>query len=99
MTPRVCANCVLPETFPRIRFDEHGTCSFCLDFQDKGSREKKAADYREKFKRLVSDCKGKSGYDALMCYSGGKDSTYTLGVLKEEYGLSVLAVSFDNMIS
>jgi hypothetical protein len=96
MTPRVCANCVLPETFPRIRFDEHGTCNFCLDSQDKGGREKKAADYREKFNSLVSDYKGKSVYDALMCYSGGKDSTYTLAVLKETYGLNVLAVTLDN---
>jgi tRNA(Ile)-lysidine synthase TilS/MesJ len=31
-----------------------------------------------------------------MCYSGGKDSTYTLAVLREKYKLNVLAVSFDN---
>jgi tRNA(Ile)-lysidine synthase TilS/MesJ len=31
-----------------------------------------------------------------MCYSGGKDSTYTLAVLKEKYGLNMLALSMDN---
>ena len=31
-----------------------------------------------------------------MCYSGGKDSTYTLTVLRETYELNVLAVSLDN---
>ena len=96
MTLRVCTNCVLPETFPRIRFDEHGTCNFCLDSQHKETREGKATDYREKFNSLVSDYKGKSVYDALMCYSGGKDSTYTLALLKESYGLNVLAVTLDN---
>jgi hypothetical protein len=31
-----------------------------------------------------------------MAYSGGKDSTYTMSLLKLKYGLRVLAVSFDN---
>jgi tRNA(Ile)-lysidine synthase TilS/MesJ len=31
-----------------------------------------------------------------MCYSGGKDSTYTLAILKEKYHLNVLSVAFDN---
>ena len=96
MSARICANCVLPETFPRIRFDKRGVCNYCHDLQDKGSREKKAADYRKKFDSLVSEHKSQSSYDALMCYSGGKDSTYTLSVLRESYGLSILAVTFDN---
>jgi len=40
--------------------------------------------------------KGKSAYDALLSYSGGKDSTYTLSLLKEDYGLNTLAFSVDN---
>ena len=35
-------------------------------------------------------------YHIIMAYSGGKDSTYTMALLKEKYGLRVLAVSFDN---
>ena len=35
-------------------------------------------------------------YDVLMAYSGGKDSTYTLLLLRRKYGLRVLALSFDN---
>jgi len=31
-----------------------------------------------------------------MCFSGGKDSTYTLAILKEHYHLNVLAVTIDN---
>jgi tRNA(Ile)-lysidine synthase TilS/MesJ len=31
-----------------------------------------------------------------MCYSGGKDSTYTLALLAKEYGLKFLAVTYDN---
>jgi len=96
MEPKVCAKCVLPETFPRISFDRQGVCNYCLDSQGKEGRENKAAEYRQKFESLVSEYKGKSSYDALMCYSGGKDSTYTLAVLKETYGLNVLALTLDN---
>src|SRR5512136_2262288 len=96
MLPRVCANCVLPETFPRIRFDKEGVCNYCRHSQGKGSREEKAAQCRRKFDSLVLQYRGKSSYDALMCYSGGKDSTYTLSLLREKYGLNVLAVTVDN---
>jgi 3'-phosphoadenosine 5'-phosphosulfate sulfotransferase (PAPS reductase)/FAD synthetase len=37
-----------------------------------------------------------SSYDILMAYSGGKDSTYTMLLLKNKYKLRILAVSFDN---
>lgn len=96
MEPRVCSRCVLPETFPRISFDKHGVCSYCLESRDRERREEKAAEYRDRFGSLVSEYKGKSSYDALMCYSGGKDSTYTLAMLKERYGLNVLAFTLDN---
>jgi tRNA(Ile)-lysidine synthase TilS/MesJ len=35
-------------------------------------------------------------YDVLMAYSGGKDSTFTLDLLKNQYGLRVLALTFDH---
>jgi 3'-phosphoadenosine 5'-phosphosulfate sulfotransferase (PAPS reductase)/FAD synthetase len=38
----------------------------------------------------------RSPYDILMAYSGGKDSTYTMILLKNKYKLRILAVSFDN---
>ena len=93
---RVCAKCALPETFPGIRFNEEGVCNTCLDFKGIGSERAKKAEYKKKFEALLKEYRGSGTYDALMCYSGGKDSTYTLVVLKEEYGLNVLAVSIDN---
>ena len=39
--------------------------------------------------------KNKGQYDGLLCYSGGKDSTYLLYILKEKYGLNILAVTID----
>lgn len=45
---------------------------------------------------LIKQYGGKSEYDCLMSYSGGKDSTYTLDIFKNRFGLSILAVTFDN---
>lgn len=95
---RVCSRCVLPETFPGISFDEEGVCNHCRR-EEKGlakSPEKKLS-YRDRLDTLISDIKGTSPtYDAVMAYSGGKDSSYTLKLLKERYGLRILAITFDN---
>jgi tRNA(Ile)-lysidine synthase TilS/MesJ len=95
-TIKVCTRCALPETFPGIRFDEAGVCDQCLEFKGIGSEAAKQAEYRDKFEALLEEHRGTGTYDALMCYSGGKDSTHTLAILKEEYGLNVLALSVDN---
>jgi len=52
--------------------------------------------YREKFEDLIARFSKGSGYECLVCFSGGKDSTYTLDLLKNHYGLRILAVTMDN---
>ena len=93
---RVCTKCVLPETFPGVHFDKEGVCNFCLNYKGLKSDQLTKVKYREMFEDLVEEFKGSGTYDALMCYSGGKDSTQTLIILKREYKLNVLAVSIDN---
>jgi len=93
---RICKNCVLPETFPGISFDENGICNFCQEFKGIEHLKEKKKEYRERFSQLAEELRGKTAYDALVCYSGGKDSTYTLCALKEKYKLKVLAFTFDN---
>ena len=90
---RICAKCVLPETFPGIRFNGEGVCNICLDYEGVENLQTKKTEYKEKFETLIKEYKGKDIYDVLMCYSGGKDSTQTLTILKQEYGLNILAVS------
>jgi len=95
---RLCTRCILPETFPGISFDNEGICSHCRR-EEKAlakSPEKKAS-YRDRLDTLIADIKDTSPtYDAVMAYSGGKDSSYTLKLLKERYGLRILAITFDN---
>ena len=95
-SPRVCSKCVLPETFPGIHFDTEGVCNFCSATGASDSHRRDSTRYRSRFAALLKEHQGKGCYDAVMCYSGGKDSTYTLRIIKEEYGMRVLAWTFDN---
>lgn len=92
---KVCTRCVLPETFPGIKFDSEGVCNYCLDKRN-ANRPKEKIEYEQRFKDLVQQKKGQGCYDVIMAYSGGKDSTYTLGLLKQKYDLNILAITFDN---
>ncbi len=93
---KYCVKCILPETFPGIRFNKEGVCNFCIEFMGIEHLEDRKTEYRARFDKLIEDYKGSGTYDALMCYSGGKDSTYTLSILKEQYKLNILAITFDN---
>ncbi|MDY6950006.1 MAG: hypothetical protein SWE60_00705 [Thermodesulfobacteriota bacterium] len=94
---KICTQCVLPETFPGVRFDEQGVCQHCLGFRGKEYIEEQRERYRSKFQSLLDSHESLPGnYDVLVAYSGGKDSTFTLDLLKNEYGLRVLALTFDH---
>ena len=72
-----CTRCVLPDSFPGIRFNDEGVCNFCQEFKGIEQLDNKKTEYKQKFEKLLKDMKGKNEFDVLMCYSGGKDSTYT----------------------
>ena len=91
-----CNRCILPESFPGLSLDEQGICSHCARHGVQTQGEVKKAEYEKKFVRLLEEKKGVGTYDALMAYSGGKDSTYTLDILVHRYGLRVLALTVDN---
>lgn len=95
---KICQRCILPETFPGIKFDAQGVCNHCL--REESAREKapeKKAQYRERLDQLINSVKGTApAYDAILAYSGGKDSSYTLKLLQDRYKLRLLAFTFDN---
>ncbi len=95
-TAKLCAVCVLPETFPGVRLDESGICNLCREYQSASSEGEEQIKHRLRCEELFNQERGKHHYDALMCYSGGKDSTYTLALLKQQYRLNVLAATLDN---
>jgi tRNA(Ile)-lysidine synthase TilS/MesJ len=86
----------MPENFPHVTINPDGVCNFCGEYKGRADLDRLKRQYRKKMDALVSRVRGKSEYDVLMCYSGGKDSTYTLDLLKRRYGLKILAISIDN---
>ena len=93
---RICKQCILPDCYPGISFDSDGVCNYCRENRDKkrGAVDKKK--YIEDFERTVKDIKGKGkNYDCLVAFSGGKDSIYLAHLMKERYGMRILAVTID----
>jgi len=93
---QICKKCVLNERFMGIRFNEDGICNFCSSAKSVDNQRAVRRKYEAKFEKLIEEHRGKGSYDALVAYSGGKDSTYTLHLLLERYDLRILAYSFDN---
>jgi hypothetical protein len=92
---KLCTRCVLPETFPGIKFDEHGVCNHCRTAPSEQRNDRARQQAEERFATLIEEHKGRGCYDVIVGYSGGKDSTYSLSVFKE-HGLRTLAVTYDN---
>lgn len=93
---KYCKQCILPETFPGIRFDDQGVCNHCRTYRGEEATASLKQNYEKKFCDLLQKERKASSYDILVAYSGGKDSTYTLDVLVNRYQLRVLALTFDN---
>lgn len=85
-----CTNCLLPETFPFIEFDDHGVCNFCRNYkkmQVKGPQalEELIAPYRNSSKEP----------DCIVGFSGGRDSSYLLHYVKTVLRMNPIAYSYD----
>lgn len=92
-----CISCVIPETFPGINFDYEGVCSLCTKFKENKSPIISYEKLKIKFEKLIKENRSKKNkYDALVAFSGGKDSTFLIYTLKQKYSLNLLAVTFDN---
>ncbi len=96
MSKIVCKKCILDSDIPGITINEDsGLCHFCETYKPISSQEKD--DYLSQMEELFEEHKGREDYDVIFALSGGKDSSYTLYKLKQEYPfLRVLAVLFDN---
>lgn len=91
--PLRCARCVLSASFPAVAFDADGVCSFCRGGAVATTRAAVEA-ARLKVQELFAV--RTRPYDAILCNSGGKDSSYTLKLAVRRYGLRVLSFTLDN---
>lgn len=90
-----CSKCGLPETYETIEFNERGICNICTQHDFKIAEIDWSA-RKQLFNDLIEGHRGKHEYDCIVPFSGGKDSTFTLYHLVEEYSIKPLVVQFDH---
>ena len=100
-----CSQCVISSRVPYITLTD-GVCNLCHEHNklrandDETLWQQKYVEHqRRELDRLLKSHqgKGRDRYDALVLFSGGKDSVYMLSRLRKEYpGLRVLLITWDN---
>lgn len=91
-----CTRCILPSSYPNIDYDDKGVCRVCREFDEKYLNINWSARQKE-LEKILDRYRGKGKkYDILVPFSGGKDSTYTLWLMKNRYKMRCLAFNFDN---
>ncbi|OPX42338.1 hypothetical protein CLHUN_37560 [Ruminiclostridium hungatei] len=99
---RKCIQCGMPDlkvTYGRkpIHIHEDGVCDYCSEYNKYQSLY--TMDFRknqQNFAELCDRIRGKQEYDAVLMYTGGKDSGYAAYYLSKVLKLKVLAVTWDN---
>jgi len=86
-----CSNCILPENYPGVTFNEKDVCNYCLT-------HKKAKNLgRAKLLNLIEPYRNRDRkYDCIVGISGGRDSAFAAYYAVRVLNLRVLAYTGDN---
>ncbi len=90
-----CRNCMASEHFTSL--DEHGWCPACRDRKNSAT-DPPGTDMEEDLNNVLWAHQGRGHrFDALVLFSGGKDSTYMIHRIQQICpGLRILALTMDN---
>ena len=87
---RRCTRCILPATYPFIDFDADGVCNFCRDHQPQELLG------REALEEVLAQHRSTDGSpDCIVGFSGGRDSSYGLHLIKTEFRMNPIALTYD----
>jgi len=92
-----CSRCIVSEACSPL--NDNGLCKDCSSAPLPEATVDRAIDQRAEFETALRECagRGRGRYDALLLFSGGKDSIYMLHRVLDEFpGLRVLALTVDN---
>jgi len=87
-----CIQCILPDHYPGISFNNEGICNYCTDHKEIKYLGEGAL--REKILSHLKHNKNRE-YDCLLGFSGGRDSSFLLHYLVTVLNLKVLACTID----
>lgn len=85
-----CTKCILPETFPFIRFDTVGVCNYCHAYKPRNQPK----DNTQFFKQMEA-YRRKEGYECIVPFSGGRDSCAALHLIINELKLRPVTYTYD----
>jgi imidazoleglycerol phosphate synthase cyclase subunit len=98
-TIRWCAKCVYPSiSAAPMEFDEFGVCTGCSVAGSKDAIPKTEWARRKEILRGILEkyrCRDGKRYDCVIAVSGGKDSYFQTHVIKNEFGLNPLLVTYN----
>ena len=84
---RHCKRCILPASMPLITFDHEGICNYC-----RGHNKIEVAGRQALVEQLRQS---PSGVKTIVPFSGGRDSSFALHLLKKELNIDVVAFTYD----
>ena len=83
-----CKNCILPQTYPFIHFNNDGICNYCTSYKERK--------LKNNLDKILDGIRSKDGSpDCLVGLSGGRDSCYGLHLLKRKYNMNPIAYTYD----
>jgi len=87
---RRCTRCVLPETMPFIEFDAEGVCNYCRHYEPIDALGLDA------LRAAVAPYRKPNGEpDCLVTFSGGRDSSYMVHIIKTVLGMNPITYTYD----
>jgi glutamine---fructose-6-phosphate transaminase (isomerizing) len=87
---RRCTRCILPATHPFIAFDTDGVCNLCHEHVTQQFLGREAL-----LRELDTYRRSDGTPDCIVAFSGGRDSSYGLHLLKAELGMHPIAMTYD----
>lgn len=86
-----CNLCILPSSFPNIKFNKDGICNHCLNYKEISYKGKLA------LKKILESYRNKvKKYNCIIPLSGGKDSTFVLYYAVKMLNLKPIAINYDS---
>lgn len=94
---KACKKCTLTDNIFSVHINQEGLCNYCVQCNkiNDNMSDEACAEKEKQLMKAFNEYKHLP-YQAILAYSGGKDSTFTLYKLIKKFNVSVLAVTFDN---